>query len=48
LVDTGADIMLVKGNKVIGTTEYDPENKVTVKCVDGLPMQTHESVEARI
>ena len=27
LIDTRADISLLKGNKVIGTTEYDPEIK---------------------
>jgi hypothetical protein len=25
LTDTGADISLLTGNKLIGTTEYDPE-----------------------
>jgi hypothetical protein len=48
LVDTGADISLLKGNKLIRTTEYDPEKKVKVKCVDGSPMQTHGTVVARI
>jgi hypothetical protein len=31
LIDTGADISLLKGSKLIGTTEYDPEKKVKVK-----------------
>jgi hypothetical protein len=30
LVDTEADVGLVKGNKLIGTTECDPEKKVKV------------------
>ena len=38
LIDTGADISLLKGNKLIGTTEYDPEKKVKVKCLDGSSM----------
>jgi hypothetical protein len=25
LIDTGADISLLKGKKLIGTTEFDPE-----------------------
>ena len=36
------------GNNLIGTTEYDPESKVKVKCVDGSPMETHGVLEARI
>ena len=48
LIDTGADISLLKGNKLIGTTEYDPENKEKVKCLDGSPMETHGVLEARI
>ena len=48
LIDTGADISLLKGNKLIGTTEYDPEKKVKVKCVDGSPMENHGVLEARV
>jgi len=48
LIDTGADISLLKGNKLIGATEYDPERKVKVKCIDGSPMETHDVLEARI
>jgi len=48
LIDTGADISLLKGNKLIGTTEYDPRSKVRVKCVDGSPIETYGIVEARI
>ena len=28
LINTGADISLLKGDNLIGTTEYDPERKV--------------------
>jgi len=48
LIDTGADISLPKGDNLIGTTEYDPERKVKVKCVDGSPMETHGVLGARI
>jgi len=48
LVDTGEDISLLKGNKLIETTEYDPEKNVKVKCIDGCPMETHGVLEARI
>ena len=46
--DTGADISLLKGNKLIGTTEYDPVKKVKVKCVHGSPMETHGVLEAKV
>jgi hypothetical protein len=48
LVDTGEDISLLKGNKLIETTKYDPEKNVKVKCIDGCPMETHGVLEARI
>jgi hypothetical protein len=48
LIDTGAYICLLNGNNLIGTTEYDPEKKVKVKCVDGFPMETYGLPEARI
>ena len=48
LIDTGADISIVKGTKLIGTTVYNPNRKVQVKCVDGSPMETHGVLEARI
>jgi hypothetical protein len=48
LIYTGADISLLKGTKLIGTTEYDAERKVKVKCVDGSPMETHGVLDARI
>jgi hypothetical protein len=31
LSDTGADISLLKENKLMGNTEHDPEKKVKVK-----------------
>jgi hypothetical protein len=48
LIDTGADINLLKGKKLVGTTEFDPDCKLKVKCVDGSPMETHGVVEAKI
>ena len=48
LIDTGADISLLKGDKVIGSTEYDPEGKVQVKGVDGSPIETRGVLEAKI
>jgi hypothetical protein len=48
LVDTGADVSLLKGNKLVGTTEFNPEGKIEVKCVDGSTIETHGIVEAKI
>ena len=48
LIDTGENISLLKGDNLIGTTEYDPERKVKVKCVDGSPMVNHGVLDARI
>jgi hypothetical protein len=48
LIDTGADISLLKGNKLIGSTKCDPHKRVKVRCVDGSPMETHGVVKAKI
>jgi hypothetical protein len=48
LVDTGADISLLKGEKLIGSTEYDPEGKVRVKSVDGSWIETYGKISATI
>jgi hypothetical protein len=48
LIDTGVYICLLKGINIIGTTEYDREKKVKLKCVDGSPMETYGVLEARI
>jgi len=44
----GVKISFLKGDKLIWISEYDPESKVKVKCVDGSPMETHGVLEARI
>ena len=48
LIDKRADISLLKGNKLVGTREYDSEKKVKVKCINGSPLETHGIVEDRI
>ena len=48
LVDTGADVSLIKGSKLKGTTEFNPDARVKIKCVDGSPMETHGTVDANI
>jgi hypothetical protein len=48
LIDTGADISLLKADKLIGNTEVDPKRKVKVKCVNGSPIETDGIVEVRV
>ena len=48
LVDSGADISLVKSQKLLGNTEFEPRDRVRVKGVDGSTLKTHGSIEARI
>jgi len=47
-VDNGADISSVKSQKLLGTTEFEPRDRVQVKGVDGSTLETHGSIEARI
>jgi hypothetical protein len=35
LVDSGADISLVKSYKLLGTAEFEPKDRVHVKNVEG-------------
>jgi hypothetical protein len=48
LIDTGSDVSLLKGSKLVGTTEYDADGKVKIKCIDGYPIQTRGVPEAKI
>jgi hypothetical protein len=48
LLDTGAEISLIKSPKLIGTTEFDPSQRVRVKCVDGSVVETHGMVKVCI
>jgi len=48
LVDSGADISLVKSYKLLGTAEFEPKNRVQVKSVEGSDIETHGSIETWI
>jgi len=48
LVDSGADISLVKSQKLLSTAGYEPKDRVRVKGVDGSLIETHGSVETKI
>ena len=40
LVDSGADISLVKSYKLLGTAEFKPKDRVCVKSVEGSVIET--------
>ena len=42
LVDSGADISLLKSKRLIGAKEFEPQKKVRVRSVDGSVLETHE------
>jgi hypothetical protein len=48
LVDSGADISMLKGENLLGTVEFEPNEKVRVKSVDGSIIETHGGIEAKI
>jgi hypothetical protein len=43
LVNSGADISLVNIYKFLGTAEFEPEDRVRVKMVEGSVIETHSS-----
>jgi predicted aspartyl protease len=47
LLDTGADVSIIKSEKLIGSTEFEPREKVKLKSVEGSIIE-HGSVSARI
>ena len=44
LVDSGADISLVKSYKLLGTDELQSKDRVRIKCVEGSITETHGSI----
>jgi hypothetical protein len=48
LVDSGADISLVKNYKLLGTAEFELKFRVRVKSVEGTVIETDGSIETRI
>jgi ssDNA-binding Zn-finger/Zn-ribbon topoisomerase 1 len=45
LVDSGADISLIKNYKLLGAAEFEPKDRVRV---EGFVIETHGSIEIRI
>jgi hypothetical protein len=48
LVDSGADISLVKSYKLLGTAEFEPTDRVRVKSIEGSVIEIHGSIETQI
>ena len=48
LVDSRADISLVKSYKMLGTGEFEPKDRVCVKSVEGSIIETHGSTGTQI
>jgi len=48
LVDSRADISLVKSCKLLGTAEFEPKDRVRVKSVEGSVIETNGSIETGI
>ena len=48
LVDIGAEISLLKNRRFLGTTMFEPEDRVRVKSVEGSIIERHASVETNI
>lgn len=47
-VDSEADISLLKAQKLSGTAEFEPTEKIRIKSVEGSVIETHGSIEAKI
>lgn len=48
LLDSGADVSLLKSEKLIGTVTFEPREKRKIKSVDGSVTETHGAIETRI
>ena len=48
LVDSGADISLLKSRRLLGTVDFEPRDRVRVKSVEGFVIETHGSIETKI
>jgi hypothetical protein len=48
LIDTGFEVSLVKGKKLIGSTRCDPSKRVKVKSLEGSEIETFRIVKAEV
>jgi hypothetical protein len=47
LLDTGADVSVIKSTRLIDSTEFEPWKKVKLKCIDGSIVETHGLVQPK-
>jgi len=48
LVDSRADISLLKSRRLLGTAEFEPRDRVRVKTVESSAIETQWSIETNI
>jgi hypothetical protein len=48
LLDTGVDVSVIKSKKLVSTTEFELQQKVRLKSVDGSIVETHGLVKAQV
>jgi hypothetical protein len=48
LVDSGADISLLKSKRLLSTAKFEPRDRVRVKSVEGSVIETNGSIETNI
>lgn len=48
LSDNRADICRLKSKNLLGTVKFEPKEKVRVKSVDGIVIETHGSIKATV
>jgi len=48
LVKSGAVISPFKSKRLLGTTEFEPRDRVRVKSVEGSVIETHGGIETKI
>jgi hypothetical protein len=48
LIDTGANVSVIKSQMLIGSTEFEPQQKVRLKSVDGSVVEIDGLVKAQI
>ena len=47
-MESGADFSLVKSEKLLGTAEFEPKDRVRVKSVEGSMIENHGSLETQV
>jgi hypothetical protein len=48
LVDSGADVSLLKSARLLGTAEFEPKESMRIRSVEGSVIETYGSIETKI